>query len=205
MAAMTTGRASCNASKAVPKRCAMSRACTLSPSAKVFRSAPALKNFSPWPVTTTAYTSRLRFRSPTSAVSSSSPSAVQVLADGLFKVMTATCPSILHSIMADSPLRFSFLEQIDDGREVLAAGAAGTPQLIELLRHGAHGHGLLGLPGGIRGKAEILQHEVGPESTRVASRRRHVVHHAGVRIIRVRAPAPSARGVDDSRKHLRVD
>src|SRR6202162_323059 len=143
---MTTGRASCKASKATPNRCATRRARALSPSAKGFRSAPALKNLSPWPVTTTAYTSRLRFKSPTSAVSCSSPSAVNVLADGLFKVMTATCPSILHSIIADSsdPLR-RVLEQIDDGREVLAAGAAGTPHLVELLRHGAHGHRLLGL------------------------------------------------------------
>src|SRR6202789_4414080 len=102
MAAIPTGRASCRASKAVPKRRPMRRACALSPPAKAFRSAPALKNFSPWPVTTTAYTSMLRFNSPMRFSSCSRPAAVKVLADGLFRVSTATWPSILHSIKVDS-------------------------------------------------------------------------------------------------------
>ena len=56
MAAMLTGRASCSASKVEPKRCAIKRADTLSPSANCLRSAPALKNFSPLPVMTKART-----------------------------------------------------------------------------------------------------------------------------------------------------
>ncbi len=52
MAATLTPRKAASVSNASPKRRAIVRATPLSPSANSFRSAPALKNFSPAPVMT---------------------------------------------------------------------------------------------------------------------------------------------------------
>src|ERR1700682_5588631 len=108
---------------------------------------------------TAAYTSRLRFKPPINSVSWSNPSAVNVFAAGLFKVMRATCPSILQSIMSFPLVAERFAEELDDGGEILGTAALRTPQLIELLCQGAHGHRLLGLFGGIGGEPQGLEHE----------------------------------------------
>src|ERR1039457_4338334 len=146
------------------------------------------------------------FRSPTNASSSPSPTAVNVLADGLLMVMSATCPSTLDSIMACSGAASRGpLEEIDDGREILGAGARGAPHLVELLRHGAQDHRLLGQLGCIGGESEILEHEIRTEAAGVAARGGHVIHDPGVGVVGIRAPAPPARGVEDPCQHFRID
>jgi hypothetical protein len=99
IAAIVTKRECMSASNAAPKRAMKCRASTLSP-LKLFRSAPAEKNFSPAPVMTAAYTERSAFRSATSSSSAVRLSGVQVVAGGLSMVRKAVWPRISCLITA---------------------------------------------------------------------------------------------------------
>src|SRR5579883_476973 len=203
---MVTKRASPSASNAAPKRCAMRRTRAGSPLTKFLTSAPALKNFSPLPVMTAADTDRSALSRPTMSCSSASPSAVKVLAGGLARRSVAMAPSRVSSIMVSGLVgRVGLAHQIDDGGEVLAARAARAPELVELLGGGAEHHRLARLARGIGGEGEVLEHEVGAEAAGVAARGGRVLEHPRIGVVGIRAPAASARGVDDAGEHLGVD
>src|ERR1700682_2410030 len=124
---MVTTRAFMSASNAAPKRAMKWRASTLSPW-KLFRSAPAEKNFEPAPVSTAAYTSRSAFSRPTSSSSSRRLSGVQVFAGGLSMVTKAVWLRVSCLI---TTLQFHVLE--DHAGEILRAVAVHGMLLVDLL------------------------------------------------------------------------